>query len=70
MSQFEEYLKVEDVAERLGLSTGSVYKAIRGHLRGTTALPAIRIGRRKIIRLESLEKWILENEKPIETLAE
>ncbi len=55
-------LTVSDVAKELRCSKAHVYKIIRGEVTGTSALPIIRLGRRKIVRRSSLEMWKQANE--------
>lgn len=49
-------LRPSDIAERLKISRSMAYKLIC-----TGELPCVRIGRSVRIRLEDLEKFILEN---------
>jgi hypothetical protein len=55
-------LSVTDVAKLLGCSKAHVCKAIHGQIRGVTPLPAISMGRRKLVRRVSLELWLGQNE--------
>ena len=55
-------LSVTDVAKLLGCSKAHVCKAIHGQIRGVTPLPAISMGRRKLVRRGSLEMWLVQNE--------
>lgn len=55
-------LTVEEVAAELRCSKPHVYKAVRGALPGISRLPSIAMGRRKLIRRSSLERWKRENE--------
>jgi hypothetical protein len=57
-----EILTVTDVAGFLHCSKVHVCNAINGKVRGVTALPAISMGRRKLIRRAALETWLLQNE--------
>lgn len=56
-------MTAKEVADEMRCSKAHVYNAIAGKVRGVTALPAIVVGRRKLVRRESLERWKLENEK-------
>jgi uncharacterized protein (UPF0262 family) len=55
-------LSVTDVAKLLRCSKAHVCKAIHGQIRGVTPLPAISMGRRKLVRRGSLEIWLAEND--------
>ena len=57
-----QILTVKEVARELRCSKAHVFNAIAGRLRNVTRLPAIRMGRRKLIRRSSLESWIEMNE--------
>ena len=58
----EEILSAIQVARELRCSKAHVYKVILGRVEGVTALPIIRMGRRKIVRRSSLEAWKRANE--------
>ncbi len=55
-------MSITEVAEILGCSKAHVCNAIKGKLRGVTPLPAISMGRRKLVRQESLELWLALND--------
>jgi excisionase family DNA binding protein len=57
-----EIMTVAEVAADLRCSKAHVCKAIRGHVRNVSPLPAIAMGRRKLIRPRALEQWKRENE--------
>lgn len=57
-----EILTVTETANELRCSKAHVCKAINGLLRGVSPLPAITMGRRKLVRRSSLEKWKRDNE--------
>lgn len=57
-----EVLTVAEVAVRLRCSKAHVCNAINGKVRGVTPLPAISMGRRKLVRRATLESWLLEND--------
>ncbi len=57
-----QILTVKEVARELRCSKAHVFNAIAGRLRNVTRLPAIRMGRRKLVRRSSLEAWIETNE--------
>lgn len=56
-------LTVEEVAAHLRCSKAHVYKVIEGKVSGVSPLPAIFMGRRKLVRWDSLERWKRLNEK-------
>lgn len=56
-------LTVAEVAEHLRCSKAHVYKVIEGKVPGVTPLPAIFMGRRKLVRFDTLELWKQRNEK-------
>lgn len=58
-----QILTAEEVARELRCSVAHVYHAIAGKIRGVSPLPAIQMGRRKLVRREALERWKLENER-------
>jgi len=57
-----QILTVKEVASELRCSKAHVFNAIAGRLRNVTRPPAIRMGRRKLVRRSSLEAWIETNE--------
>jgi hypothetical protein len=57
-----EVLTVAEVAIRLRCSKAHVCNAINGKVHGVTPLPAIPMGRRKLVRASSLNAWLNENE--------
>jgi len=52
-----------DILAEYGFSTSSISRAMRGNLGGCTKLPFVGIGRRRYVRPETLEAWLLENER-------
>jgi excisionase family DNA binding protein len=58
-----EILTVPEVATEMRCSRAHVYNAIRGKIPGMSPLPAISMGRRRLIRRSSLEEWKRENER-------
>lgn len=56
-------LTVAEVAAELRCSKAHVHNAINGRLTGVTPLPAIPMGRRKLVRRSSLERWKRANER-------
>ena len=59
----DEILTVADVAKELRCSKAHVHNCINGKVRGVTQLPAIHMGRRKLIRRSAFEMWKRANEK-------
>lgn len=56
-------LTVAEVAKHLRCSKAHVYNVIEGKVAGVSPLPAISMGRRKLVRRDSLERWKRVNEK-------
>ena len=67
MSEYCEVLTVAEVAERLRCSKAHVCNAINGKVKGVTRLPAIAMGRRKLVRSETLAAWLEQNDPGIST---
>ncbi len=55
-------LTLSEVAKLLHCSKAHVCKAISGRVRGCPAIPAVSLGRRKLVRRETLLSWIENNE--------
>ena len=55
-------LTAEEVALELRCSRAHVYNILGGKVPGLPSLPAIRIGRRTLIRRKALQEWLLEVE--------
>ena len=64
MSVLREVLTVRDVALELRCSVDHVYRVINGKVKNVSRLPAIPIGRRKLIQRDTLEDWKRTNEQP------
>ena len=62
MTAPHEILTIAEVAAHLRCSKAHVYKTINGKVAGVSPLPAICMGRRKLIRRSSLEQWKKVNE--------
>lgn len=60
-----EVLTVSEVAETLRCSKAHVHNLIAGRVRGMNPLPAIHLGRRSLVRRESLIDWLERNESPV-----
>jgi len=61
--RLHEVLTVADVAQILRCSKAHVCKIINGQVKGTAPIPAVTFGRRKIVRRQSLLRWMSENEQ-------
>jgi hypothetical protein len=57
-----DLLTLADVAKLLHCSKAHICKAVRGRIHGCAPIPAVSIGRRKLIRREALRLWIERNE--------
>jgi excisionase family DNA binding protein len=55
-------LTATEVAHDLRCSRAHIYNMISGKVTGVSPVPAIMMGRRKLVRREALERWKLENE--------
>lgn len=62
MSAADEILTAEEVAAELRCSKAHVYNVIAGKVAGVSSLPAIPMGRRKLIRRAALDQWKRTNE--------
>ena len=60
-----QLLSLEQLAERLGLTRSQTFELTRerSQCRRAVRLPVIRIGKRKYVRAESFERWLLEMEQ-------
>jgi len=58
-----EVLTVEEVAQALRCSKAHVCKIINGQVRGTPPIPAVLLGRRRIVRRQALLRWMTEREQ-------
>jgi excisionase family DNA binding protein len=59
----DEILSALEVAEELRCSKAHVYNVILGRVEGVSPLPAICMGRRRLIRRSALEAWKRGNEQ-------
>jgi excisionase family DNA binding protein len=62
MSQ-DVVLTIPEVAAELRCSKAHVYNVINGRVKGVSSLPAIIMGRRKLIRRSTLDRWKCANER-------
>jgi len=58
----DEVLTAAEVATELRCSKAHVYNTIAGKVEGVSPLPAICMGRRKLVRRSALEEWKRINE--------
>ena len=59
----DEILSAVEVAQELRCSKAHVYNVILGRVGGVSALPAIIMGRRRLVRRSALEAWKRANEQ-------
>ena len=64
MSNLPEILTMQEAAAWLRCSKAHVSNAINGKLPGLPILKSIPVGRRRLIRRETLMKWAAEIESP------
>jgi hypothetical protein len=62
VTTLREILTVRDVALELRCSVAHVYNVINGKVKNVSTLPAIAMGRRKLIQRDTLEEWKRSNE--------
>jgi hypothetical protein len=58
-----ELLTMAQVAKALKCSRAHVSNVVAGRVRGCPAIPSVCLGRRKLVRRESLLQWIERNEQ-------
>jgi excisionase family DNA binding protein len=63
MDENSEILSIPEVAKNLRCSKAHVYNAINGKVSGVSRLPAIAMGRKKLVRRASFEAWKQANER-------
>jgi excisionase family DNA binding protein len=56
-----DMLTLDEVATILRISKAHASKLTRGQVRGVSPLPAVRLGRRVIIRRDDLFHWLRNN---------
>ncbi len=65
-----DLLTMSDVAQLLHCSKAHVCKAVAGRVPGCQAIPCVSLGRRKLVRRQSLLAWLAQNEsRPNGTMA-
>jgi excisionase family DNA binding protein len=57
-----DLLTMKEVAEVLHCSKAHVCNLAAGRVRGCSPLPAVHMGRRMLVRPESLMRWLDQNE--------
>mgnify|MGYP001173718001 CR=1 FL=1 len=55
-------LTVNEVAKLLRVSKAHVHHLISGRVKGARALPAVRLGRRTLVRESVLSSWLADTE--------
>jgi hypothetical protein len=58
-----DLLTLADAAKLLHCSKAHICKAVSGRVQGCPPIPAVSLGRRKLIRRETLRMWIEGNER-------
>jgi hypothetical protein len=58
-----DLLTLADAAALLRCSKAHICKAVSGRVQGCPPIPSVSLGRRKLIRRESLRLWIENNEQ-------
>jgi excisionase family DNA binding protein len=58
-----DLLTLADAAELLHCSKAHVCKAVNGRVSGCAPIPSVSLGRRRLIRRESLREWLEANER-------
>lgn len=58
-----DLLTVKKVSALLQCSKAHVCNLVAGRVRGCTPIPSVRLGRRTLVRRESLLSWIEKNER-------
>jgi excisionase family DNA binding protein len=56
-------MTLDDVAALLQVSKAHVANIVAGRVRGCPPIPAVRLGRRRLVRRSSLETWIAANDQ-------
>jgi hypothetical protein len=57
-----DLLTMKDVAALLHCSKAHVCNVVAGRVRGCAPIPAVHLGRRTLVRRDSLLSWIAQNE--------
>jgi excisionase family DNA binding protein len=59
----DQILTIPEVAAELRCSKAHVYNVVNGKVRGVSSLPSITMGRRKLVRRSTLDRWKRTNER-------
>jgi hypothetical protein len=59
----DRILTIPEVAAELRCSKAHVYNVINGKVSGVSSLPTITMGRRKLVRRGTLDRWKRANER-------
>ena len=59
----DQVLTIPEVAAELRISRAHVYNILNGKVSGVSSLPAITMGRRKLVRRGTLDHWKRANER-------
>ena len=65
METLPEYLTIPEAAGLLRCSRAHVYNLLNGRVLGVPMLPSVNLGRRKVIRRETLIRWMELNESKV-----
>ena len=63
LEELPEVLTLREVAQVLRCSKAHVCNIVNGQIAGTRQLPAITLGRRKLVRRPTLLNWLAESEQ-------
>ncbi len=58
----DEILTPRQIASELHCSKAQAYKVINGEVKGCTKLASLSVGRKKVVRRSTFERWKQENE--------
>ena len=61
----DQILTVKDIAAELRCSIAQAYNLLNGKVKGLPTLPHIALGRKKVVRRSSFDKWKAANETGI-----
>ena len=59
----EDLMTAAEVAAELRCSKAQVHRIIRGQVEHVSALPVLRLGRKRVVRRSSFERWKADNER-------
>jgi excisionase family DNA binding protein len=58
-----DLLTLREVAELLHCSKAHISNVVAGRVHGCPPIPAVSLGRRKLVRREALQSWVERNEQ-------